>query len=90
MKYRLSIYVSPLIIAVFVYDISILLDIAGSINILDNAVIVPLFCLAAKIIIPAKSEYDFKYNYQISIFIISSSLILFIGIIFFVIYSLVP
>jgi hypothetical protein len=68
-------------IAVFVYDLSVILDIAGTMNLLDNCIFIPCFCLAAKQIIPKESKYDFKYLYEISMAIIVTSILIFLLII---------
>lgn len=66
-----------LVIAFFIHDISIILDFAGCVNIVDNAIFVPLISLAARHIIKEECEYDFKHDYPISILsIIVASMIL--------------
>ena len=61
------------------YDLSYILDFAGCFNIIDNAIFIPLFCLAAEKIIPTKTDFDFNNSYGISMAIIvisTSSLVL--------------
>ena len=64
---KLCITTLVMIIAFVEHDIAIFLDLAGCLCIITNGMFVPVFCMAASHIIPAKTQFDFKYNYQISI-----------------------
>ncbi|OMJ70645.1 hypothetical protein SteCoe_31324 [Stentor coeruleus] len=84
-KYNLVMASIPLVIGFFFNDLSIILEVAGTANVVDNAIFIPLFCLAAEKIIKEKTEFDFRYNYLISIIILIISALVFVAIFVFMI-----
>ncbi|OMJ83513.1 hypothetical protein SteCoe_15545 [Stentor coeruleus] len=88
-KYNLVIASIALGIGFAFHNLSVILEIAGTVNIVDCAIFVPLFCLAAEKIVKEKTDYDFKYNYIISMAILVISSAAFIGILILIVLSLV-
>jgi hypothetical protein len=78
-KLKILIVVSTGICAFFFYDISLVTQFAGMMNILDCLTFIPLFCIAARLIIPNSTPYDFSYMYQVSIVMVFLSLIFFVS-----------
>ncbi|CAG9319911.1 unnamed protein product [Blepharisma stoltei] len=56
--YRLAVAIPPILIALFVYDLSYISEITGSLMFLSLGVYIPLFCLVTKRLVDRPSPYD--------------------------------
>ena len=75
--YRFFFVIVPILISFLLYDLSYLLEIAGTLHIIVSVIFTPLFSISANKIIPKSNRYDFKYNFLVSV------IVLIIGVVFF-------
>jgi len=68
-----------MLVSVFIYELGPILSFCGVFSLVLVGISIPAVCLAAQRLIPTKSEFDFRYNYQIAVGLICTSTLILIG-----------
>ena len=66
----------PLIIAYFVFELGVILEVVGVFVLALSGIFIPLASIAAQKLVPEKSEFDLRNNYASALSIIIISVIL--------------
>ena len=66
----------PIVVAVFIFELGIVLEFAGVFILIISGILIPLASIAAQKIITGRSDFDFKNNFVVAAAVMMISLIL--------------